>query len=47
MFQKGNIINEEKTFKENNLNFSENKYKIYYFKKNKENFSKNGYIVRN
>ena len=46
MFQKGNLINEEKTFEENNLQSSENQYEIYYFEKKRENFSENGYIVK-
>ena len=47
MIHEGNIINEEKTFKENNLIFYEKQYEIYYFEKKRENFSENGYIVRN
>lgn len=47
MFQKGNFLNIEKTFEENNLNISENQYEIYYFEEKEENLSENGYIVRN
>jgi serine/threonine protein kinase len=47
MIHEGNIINEEKTFEENNLISNEKQYEIYYFEKNRENFSENGYIVRN
>jgi len=47
MFQKGNFLNVEKTFEENNLNISENQYEIYYFEEKKENLCENGYFVRN
>jgi NIMA (never in mitosis gene a)-related kinase len=47
MIHEGNIINEEKTFEENNLISYEKQYEIYYFEKKRENFSENGYIVRN
>ena len=47
LFQKGNILNLEKSFKENNLNISNNQCEIYYFEKKGENLSENGYIIRN
>ena len=47
MFQKGNFLNLEKTFEENNLNISENQYEIYYFEEKGENLCENGYILRN
>ena len=46
MFQKGIFLNVEKSFEENNLKITENKYEIYYFEKKEENLCKNGYSVR-
>ena len=47
LFYKGNIINEEKTFEENNFNNSEKEYQFFYLEKNRDNFSENGYIIHN